>query len=69
MIETIMRTIFSMRVTAFSQAETRATPADRSVPNTKTGSPVPMANTAGSVTPPEDLRAKGINNPKNRIAL
>jgi len=60
-----MRMIFSARVTALSQVETLVMPAAISVPNTKTGSPVPMANTAGSATPPADLRAKGINTPKN----
>ena len=68
-IETIMRKTFSTRATALSQVETLATPKDISVPNTKTGSPVPRAYTAGSATPLLDLRAKGINTPKNRTAL
>ena len=69
MKETTMRMIFSTRVTALTQVETRATPADISVPNISTGNPVPIANTAGSAMPPVDLRDKGINTPKNRIAL
>jgi hypothetical protein len=68
-METIIRIIRSTRVIALSHEETPATPKDRSVPNIKTGSPVPMANTAGSATPPVELRATGINTPKYKMAL
>ncbi len=59
-----MRIIRSTRAMALSHVATPATPRDSSVPNIRTGNPVPIANTAGNATPPVDLRAIGIKAPK-----
>jgi hypothetical protein len=64
-----IRMIRSARERALSQLATPATPRERSVPNTKTGNPVPTANIAGRTTPPVDFRAKGISTIKNKVAL
>ena len=64
-----MRMTFWARVSLLNQEETRLTPKDMAIPNINTGSPVPMANTAGNAMPPADLRASGIKTPKYKIAL